>query len=732
MIHTRIHHWHRRYRVQEPHVSAWERLASGAVLDALDRALAKLLPDDREVVLLRRVNLRFSTMEPDGSHLELADQWGTAMATAVEEALERNDPDNVRRFRDWEEHLVCYLQAVVNGQSPDAWYFRRWHNLHDRASVGSLVECLVPQFPDRWPEVFARLSRRGLVGSIIRQLSPTQRQMLWTVGIRGLTATTDRETERPIFAAALELVARIFDRSFSATERSEAFRDYVSRPLPATDWSDVTHLAEAVYAATRFVVTCFSRTLNDLTDAELQSRLEVAVAGLDWLDREWLRHRLAAFVVCHSSAAAVDQQRRALSPNQAAWQQAWRDIEAQFQTLRDASQPASADNCLLALSLILAKYPHWANEPALPVFVEHQLSQLVIRREPSLTIEAPRMADPTLENAQSAHLAQTQDQGSQLVPVAPIPRSIERTTAESSGAATCGHATEFAGAFLLARSLHDLRLSGLSRRSGFPDATDVAAARLFAELACAWNQQRLPDQFDAGLLEFARLASAVEWTQLATTSRDETQCSEFQVELSRTLVGLGAWIDPARLHVMLHESSGHRWLLGGDVAGRLFPLCVPMMDAVSAMPAIERWLDQLSTALGHSMELLIDEQIATCESHLSIPATLWNLEGDPWWNSESRGPAESVSESTLRATAACVLRHWARSLRGLGGASNEFLLRQLIQRPGIVAVRPGGIEITLQPRPLDSALQVSGLLDNFDYFNGKELRKVSFQIARER
>ena len=570
-----IRHWRRHYRVREPHVTGWERLASEAVLVAFEKAMAEAVTDEREVVLLRKVALRFTAFEPDGSHLELAEQWGRAMATAVQEAIKRNDPDNVRRFADIEEHLVCFLHAIVSQQNADAWYFARLSGSDDsQPPAENQIESLLERHLDRWPEVLARLSQRGLFPSVMRKVSWPVQQQLWSVGIRGLKVTTDRECERPVFAAALQIVSRICRHHFDSLESHNSFRAYIAQPQPETDWGDATHLAEAVYSAIRFVLGRFSLKLDVVAEAEasLTTRIDAALQTLDWLDREWLQRRLVIHATRNqpSEKASMAAVTRPNSPKLAAWEQAWQRVESRFLAECDSTTTASPGNCLLALSLLVENHADWVHDPALPAFVERLLKQkatnlvrdLIAQPDAQNVDMELSQVHVALQKSEARPYSLSSDVLSTSKAQSPLPASDAPSALSASNASDSiressldglQFTTAFAGVFLLVRGLQDLRLSSAARQSGFPNADTTVSAVLLAQLACLWNQCDWPNQPDHGLLEFARLYTSVEWNDLLMSEMtlDEQASQTFQSQLARTLIGLGTWSTRSRLHVLV-------------------------------------------------------------------------------------------------------------------------------------------------------------------------------------
>lgn len=890
MTTIRIQHWTRHYRLRKPHVLVWEQLASGGVLTAFEEALKSVVPDDREVVLLRQVALRFTAPEPRGSHHEVALQWGRAMATAVREALERNDPANVRRYPTVADHLVSYLEARITQQHAEAWYFARLRGADPDASIdardgisGPYTRSDAAQFPSRstfdallerylehWPEVIVRLGQRQLTAAVLRRVSPAMSQRLWSEGIRGeIKPNPHLESERPAFAAALRIVEQLSAVRHTSQAQDEAFQAYVARPRPATDWSDPTHLAAAVFAAVRYLLDRWSISLPSASPdvSILESRMSVAVEPFDWLDREWLQRQLTTFRdrTRENTIPPADLTSRTKSPHLVAWEHAWAGIETRLLTIWEPLHPTSPHNCLQALSLLVEHHADWVHDPALAAFVERRLIQMKNtrrvavdeaahsdaprppsiallhdtphhpslaptysvpderNREPSDGPTAPHAVTPVAESSGDEIVASftgqaragqidprpdsrrnlaaptTREHPSDLHQASPTnhpsafavprpltsdPSNVTPVTARTESTfatptevvnehatrpilhnsredaiptepvepytrhgvhkadTTDTHpifrfgdhpeVTDFAGIFLLARGVHDLSLPKLARQSAFPSSAPEGAARLLAALGCLWNQCEFPSTPDRGLLEFARLAAAADWQQLTPwRSADQSTAGTFQSQLARILIGLGTWSVASQLFVTIQQTVAHdRWLLGGDYDRQVFPWCTRIEKSTNVETMITNWCADLQHWSQQPVELLLDDSAVDSVGPL---AHQWKTgasgQAPPLWMTAGGVDCNSMEEATLRATAASVLRHWARSLRGLGRSSSPYLLQQLIQRPGTIRTRPQHLEVTLASRPLDAALQVSGMLDPLEFFNGRELIKIEFQVS---
>lgn len=95
----------------------------------------------------------------------------------------------------------------------------------------------------------------------------------------------------------------------------------------------------------------------------------------------------------------------------------------------------------------------------------------------------------------------------------------------------------------------------------------------------------------------------------------------------------------------------------------------------------------------------------------------------------------SVPEATLDAvdaTAAMLVRVWARWLRGFEQSSVPFLLDQLVRRPGVVTIGADRVTVELARRPLDTLLEVAGYLRPIEALPGLTRQRVDFVVGPAR
>jgi hypothetical protein len=89
----------------------------------------------------------------------------------------------------------------------------------------------------------------------------------------------------------------------------------------------------------------------------------------------------------------------------------------------------------------------------------------------------------------------------------------------------------------------------------------------------------------------------------------------------------------------------------------------------------------------------------------------------------------SDAADVLDATAEAVVRIWARWLRGFERSSVQYLLDELVLRPGVVTIDPQRVTVELARRPLDTLLEVAGYLRPIEALPGVADRRVDFVVG---
>ncbi len=759
MTSIRIQHWYRKYRASSKHAQWCESAAAQDVLSAMETELAQRLAATDEVMLIRAVNLKFTVDTSAYSQAEIANGMGRAMAKAVTETIDRNDRETIRRFPNRVEYLVAFLKAHLGGQPSNQWFFDNFNKkfsklgnpepstsrrISDDTQAGDVtsgdvsgeLDKLWLDVIDDWPEIAGRLAQLGLLGSALRRTSVEVRERLWLAGVRGFDLRRDPELERPIFAAALALVQSYAMFEFDSSKVSAAYDAFKHRLSVRTDWNDKTHLSEAVSSAFQFLVQHLSGSEPISTRINgWNAAIDAAVSKMDWLDIDWLVQRLKVWL----SNAPKQSEATASPPNltyrQRAWIDAWKTVSTRFYAEWDQCEPVSAQNRLLAFGLLTEVCPAWSREPALAVFVEQLLS--TSNHNSTGTTSNKTSSDASALCPQVKRIKQGKRSHNRDDKAATESTRVMTSEVNIRQEARPQGWSDFAGVFLLLRSISDLRLTSIARNCHFPDDSESTAAKFMLDLALSWNSDQLFStqllNEDCGLMAIANLVAPVTWCELCDRplSTNRTAIESFQCRLAKTLIHQGVWTQTTQLQVCTQRTpSGKYCLLGGDGTSRVLPFTGVTTDPLQAKAIIAGWAESLTEAAGGRVDVYVDSSTQSVFGDLGWPvACSTNCESPLRWNSSMPSSLDEPFNSNCAAAADVVLRHWSRWIKGNKDASSEYLLDKFIRRGGYVHTSDNRIVVALQRKPLDVVLQVSGAFEPFDYFVNKRIVKVVFQTS---
>lgn len=685
----RIGHWRRLYRVRGTPAGAarLDRLAAGPVLDAYAAALDRVQGDGDEVVLVRQVLARI--VAPAGDDADLARRWGEGMAAAVLRAVttRAGDDDAVVRFPDRAAHRAAFAAAVAAGRPADDWYYARFAPLH-RPTPAETVRAALLADVATVPAVLRRLAEAGHLPRVLRVLGPDAAAQVWAA-VAGLVAAPP-DADRPLFAAALGLLDRLGMQPVPAARAEEWFAGFAAGRPPA-DWRDRGALADAVAAAVRFVVPRVVVTVPSPAD------LDRAVAPLDWVDTGRLRAELDEAVARPSVRPAVRS--RPVRPGPTARQNGWlaavRAVLPRVLPHLDRADLRSPANAALVYAAVLVDHPTWADDPALPGFVDQLLAAAARAAEPG---EADPAGGPPAFPASE----QLGGVGTAVVRELAGPRRPPARGPEP--AAPVGIETAAAGVFLLLRAARDLRLGAVAARAGFPAA---GPRWLLAAVAAKWAGLS-PDADPAPAL-FAGLDDPAGF-RATWAGTDPEAAGRFQAGLARMLLGHRLLNDAEPLHVgSVDDLPPGRMLIGGNEAGTIWPYAAPVGPGDEA-GVVARWAVGWPAAVGPSPAT--PAAVAAVDLFGRVPV------GDP------------LADATLTAAAQAGVRAWARWLKQFHAAGSGYLLGQFVRRPGRVYRDGPGLLVELDPRPVDVVLQLSGYFDPIDPVPGSGDPAVRFRLGR--
>jgi hypothetical protein len=255
--------------------------------------------------------------------------------------------------------------------------------------------------------------------------------------------------------------------------------------------------------------------------------------------------------------------------------------------------------------------------------------------------------------------------------------------------------TPRAGAALLLRALQDLRLPSL------------AGPRLTAAiLACLGGPGDDPHDQALALLCGAE--------KLDDSPLDRPA---FDAGWLRALAGQRL-IEGEELRLYELPWAGDRLLVAGDSSG-LFPLSCVIQAPDDPEEILRRWLSiwpRENPRLIHTGEA--GEDLSLQQERLDAILTAFGED-----------PAGSARPGfSLALLGECVLRQWARWLRGFAESSTAYLLKSFIRRAGTVEAQPGRVLVALDPLPLDVALQMIGYFDPLERVSWLNGRRVEFNV----
>lgn len=450
-----------------------DRIARTRLPALLEEALAESF-GETEVVVIRRVAVRGSFLV--GGELSddrIARRWARALAAAARRTAGRGGgPEGpVARFPDQASYLARFLAELVEASrlALDRWYFAPLRP-HVRPTPAATTRAVLEAHRGETDAVLAALARHGDLDGVLAALDEESLALLWRLGE---PAGDAGGAERRTF---LELAARLLERLLPGRVPARS-PDLAARYLAASpgtaDWNDPAGLADAVADAARFLVRegALERAMPETVPADLLG------AEWEWLDRDRLRRGLEgepemteATVPAVAEGAAAGRPPERPTPRQEALLEDLRTLLSDTDARLDASRPTSKANALRLFALLVDRYPRWSGSTLARRMVAHLLHAWERGRP------VPGLA-PLARPSHVPHVL-----GRPSPPTAPRVRSADRAVARD------GLATECAGAFLMLRTLLDLRLPGIVERTAFPRGFEGSTAMrsVLVVLATAW------------------------------------------------------------------------------------------------------------------------------------------------------------------------------------------------------------------------------------------------------
>jgi hypothetical protein len=708
-LHSRLRH-----RTGDRPASAiaarFARLPKDALADALERTLDEAL-DNKSVIVLRelRTHAVFPVHGDDAmpSDAELLAHWSRTVGQAIARAVGRREGENLIRFPSRAAFVAAFLHELQAGRAWDRWWcgdFARWR----RATLGETITACLDEHGD---DVGAILAALGVSagGELLARLDPAGRERVWraalaAAGSADIAAADAAPAQAPLSAppgalgpdqlagllpiidAARSLADRLGLRLGDEPDQRSAQR-LAERLGGPVDWRDPADLACAVAAALAVLVAGTRPGDQDAKPPE-HAAIGAAVAPLSWLDRPALEVALQRMLAGAVSAPPPTPRLQRLLAEIAA-------------ALAAGSLPThdAAGTALGLWSRLVARSAPLGEEPIVRLWLDR-----LVRLAAAIRVACP--ADGACATLRLGDTAAVRRQLAAAVPAwlatfdhlasagGPAFQVLAALAEQSFPiAAFPVVSTPAAGVLLLCRTLDDARFDAGCREARLDAPESRLALRLALGRAIAGLGRDTNAWADPALRVFAGLS-------LDASSPDPAAlpAPAFIAAVSRA-VARTAFLRRAWRPERLAATSFGPWTVLADPAG----LAWLAVDAGSDTAAIAREFDA---------------SLATEEPS-----------GGSWASASAAlglAPDEAV-DLVLGGLAALVLRVFAAWLRGCAGSSIGWLVSELLRRPGRLALRPGMIEVELEPRPYDVLLRQAGFLEPYTAADGRGPR-LSFTL----
>lgn len=354
----------------------FERTDPAAVARGLEGVLAGALSGDATVYILRRVEASLA-VRMEGSADEgvvargIGDRLGGLVLRSL--ALDPGDGANLVRFDDQAAFVARFATDLVEDRAWGRWYFGAFRRFQGAPTRSALLAVLIENRA-HLPRILAALQRAGALGAVLRALGLEGSRALWNEDDTASGALS-LENGRPLLAAALRVLndLRLRTRTPAGPELLEAY--LASHPLPV-GWGDPRELAAAVLDVIRVLVEeGYVARIEPHASIEFESRLDVALSALEWLDRAWLREALRSLFVPMESLRPTARVLAARpTPHHLEQLNALLEVLRSGRLALDYDEPASPQNALRLYAGLVERSSGWADDPTLPELIRWVLS----------------------------------------------------------------------------------------------------------------------------------------------------------------------------------------------------------------------------------------------------------------------------------------------------------------------------------------------------------------------
>jgi hypothetical protein len=496
------------------------------------------------------------------------------------------------------------------------------------------------------------------------------------------------EAWRPLVRAALGIAETLGASVTAPNENDTSWYQSLAvslfSPSLAPDWKDPIQLSAHVLKILSFLNQTGHVRWPATAASELNAALlkEILNAHFDWLALDWLAPRLS---ILWSSIEAegirvVPQGSLSLTPRQKEFLEVLVKFSRESKLELDPARVQTAHDRLRIQAALAQFAPGFADDHQLLALLD---AILLVREQVS---EPPAKWNANLHSQVEYERARNVVQ--LLGPAAQAVLDVLSVKVPPEFGLQTGRIieTDCGALFLLARAVMDLRLDAVLKSVGCSAPEPFLAGLAYKvggvldEAGLLWSGYKGEDPW-ADLIDFpvARFQEALFKQVVAQHHGTHHVCRIEEILWRGQVTTMGS------------TSTGVDWPLGmTDNADALFNRWSEWAEEpVTREPVLRSFFDSMG-----KLAIVLE----TCRDELDLVLTI---------------------------TAGCVVRAWARWLRGLAGSTPAYLLKNALDRRASVHQNDRFLEVTLASAPLDSVIELSGYfapIPRVSWLGGREIR----------
>ena len=666
-----------------------ERILQNHLAQACESVFSQLMGSDSAVYVVHEVEARLAISSFSATiSTSIADAWAERIAGGAARILVHGDEGiDFVRFEDQADFVAQFLAYLVHDNAGQLWYYGAFSS-YLKLTVEDAIVCVLQDNRKHLTAILRLLRRRGQLEKILSRLTPETASRAGQLCESLATDYPRIEAWRPLLRAALgiaeELGASVTTPNEDDTSWYESLVLSLCSPSLTPNWNDLIQLSSHVHQILSFMtqtghVRWPSTSARELNTARLK---EILNAHFDWLDLDWLVPRLSILwsSIEPEGIDVAPQRSLSLTPRQKEFLDVFLKLAQESKLELNLGRVQTAHDRLRIQAALAQFAPDFADDPQLLVLLD---AILLVREQVSEpTAKWNAILHSQVEHERARNVVQRLGPTAQTV----LDALSAMVRPESARQTDRIIETDCGALFLLTRAVIDLRLDAVLKSAGCsaPEPFLAGIAYKFGgvldEAGLLWSGYRGEDPWtDLAGFPVARFQEAL-FKQVVGQ-----QCGTHHICRIEEIVWRG------QLTTAGSASTGVDWLLGmRNSADALFDRWSDLTEGpVTREPARRSFFDSMG--------------------RLAMVVEAWQDELD----------------LVLTITAGCVVRAWARWLRGLAGSTPAYLLKNALDRRALVRENDHFLEVTLASAPLDSVVELSGYfapIPHVSWLGGREMR----------